>query len=39
MDEFVDEAERLLASDPAVRRYESSFVKRSWKFAPFVRLD
>ncbi len=38
MDAFVAEAEALLASSPAVRRYETSFVKRSWKFAPFVRL-
>ena len=38
MDAFVAEAETLLAADPAVRRYETSFVKRSWKFAPFVRL-
>jgi Lrp/AsnC family leucine-responsive transcriptional regulator len=39
MDAFVAMAETLLASDPAVRRYETSFVKRSWKFAPFVRLE
>lgn len=39
MDAFVAEAETLLAGSPAVRRYETSFVKRSWKFAPFVRLD
>jgi Lrp/AsnC family leucine-responsive transcriptional regulator len=39
MDEFVEEAERLLAADPAVRRYETSFVKKNWKFAPFVRLE
>lgn len=38
MDVFVSEAEALLASDPVVRRYETSFVKRTWKFAPFVRL-
>lgn len=38
MSDFVATAERLLASDPAVRRYETSFVKRTWKFAPFVRL-
>lgn len=38
MDAFVAEAERLLGADPAVRRYETSFVKRCWKFAPFVRL-
>ena len=34
---FVDLAERLFAADPTVRRYESSFVKRELKFAPFVR--
>lgn len=39
MDEFVTRAEALLGEDPAVRRYESSIVKRTWKFAPFVRLD
>lgn len=39
MEEFVGKAEELLGSDPAVRRYESSIVKRTWKFAPFVRLD
>ncbi len=38
MDEFVNRAEELLASDSAVRRYESFFVKRELKFAPFVRL-
>lgn len=38
MDAFVAKAETLLGGDPAVRRYESSFVKRTWKFAPFVRL-
>jgi DNA-binding Lrp family transcriptional regulator len=39
MEEFVLEAERLLAADAAVRRYETSFVKKGCKFAPFVRLD
>lgn len=39
MDEFVAQAEALLGEDPAVRRYESSIVKRTWKFAPFVRLS
>jgi Lrp/AsnC family transcriptional regulator, leucine-responsive regulatory protein len=39
MDEFVTQAEALLGEDPAVRRYESSIVKRTWKFAPFVRLS
>lgn len=38
MDAFVAQAEQLLATDLAVRRYETSFVKRTWKFAPFVRL-
>ena len=28
----------LFATDATVRRYESSFVKRELKFAPFVRL-
>lgn len=35
---FVAMAEQLLASDAAVRRYETTFVKRTWKFEPFVRL-
>jgi Lrp/AsnC family leucine-responsive transcriptional regulator len=39
MDEFVTRAEELLGEDPSVRRYESSIVKRTWKFAPFVRLE
>lgn len=39
MEEFVTHAEQLLGADPAVRRYESSIVKRTWKFAPFIRLD
>jgi DNA-binding Lrp family transcriptional regulator len=39
MDQFVEDSERLLGADPIVRRFETSFVKRSWKFAPFVRLD
>jgi Lrp/AsnC family leucine-responsive transcriptional regulator len=38
MDAFVDLAERLFAADSTVRRYESAFVKRELKFAPFVRL-
>ncbi|MCW3797991.1 Lrp/AsnC family transcriptional regulator [Sphingomonas sp. BN140010] len=38
MDEFVERAETLLAADATVRRYESFFVKRELKFAPFVRL-
>ena len=32
-------ADELLASSPAVRRYETHFVKREVKFAPFVELD
>jgi DNA-binding Lrp family transcriptional regulator len=31
-------ADDLLASSPAVRRYETHFVKRDVKFAPFVAL-
>ena len=38
MDEFTDVAESVLVSDPTVRRYETSFVKRELKFAPFVDL-
>lgn len=38
MDAFVALAEELFAADQAVRRYESSFVKREMKFAPFVDL-
>jgi Lrp/AsnC family leucine-responsive transcriptional regulator len=39
MDEFTDIAEAVLVADPMVRRYETSFVKRELKFAPFVKLD
>jgi Lrp/AsnC family leucine-responsive transcriptional regulator len=39
MDAFVDLAEQLFAADATVRRYETSFVKRELKFAPFVRLS
>jgi len=39
MDAFVSVAEGLLAVDSTVRRYESLFVKRELKFAPFVRLS
>ena len=39
MDEFTDIAERVLVADATVRRYETSFVKREAKFAPFVKLD
>ena len=38
MDAFVALAEELFASGQAVRRYETSFVKREMKFAPFVDL-
>jgi len=38
MAEFNTCAEDLLASSPTVRRYESHFVKREVKFAPFVEL-
>lgn len=37
--EFNDAAETLLASSPTVRRYETLFVKREVKFAPFVELS
>jgi Lrp/AsnC family leucine-responsive transcriptional regulator len=39
MDAFVEIAESLFAADATVRRYETSFVKRELKFAPFVRLS
>ena len=38
MAEFNEVAEAVLVADPTVRRYETSFVKREAKFAPFVRL-
>ena len=38
MAEFNDIAEAVLVADPTVRRYETSFVKREVKFAPFVDL-
>lgn len=38
MDDFVALAEDLFASDSSVHRYETSFVKREVKFAPFVDL-
>ena len=38
MAEFNDVAERVLVADPTVRRYETSFIKREIKFAPFVEL-
>ena len=39
MEAFVELAEALFAADATVRRYETSFVKRELKFAPFVRLS
>jgi Lrp/AsnC family leucine-responsive transcriptional regulator len=38
MAEFNSAADALLASSPTVRRYETHFVKREVKFAPFVEL-
>lgn len=38
MAEFNALADQLLASSPTVRRYETHFVKRDVKFAPFVQL-
>jgi Lrp/AsnC family leucine-responsive transcriptional regulator len=38
MAEFNSCADELLASSPTVRRYETHFVKREVKFAPFVEL-
>lgn len=38
MDEFNEIAESVLTADATVRRYETSFVKREDKFAPFVDL-
>lgn len=39
MAEFNHLVETLLESEPIVRRYETSFVKRALKFAPFVNLE
>jgi Lrp/AsnC family leucine-responsive transcriptional regulator len=39
MAEFNATADELLASSPTVRRYETHFVKREVKFAPFVELS
>ena len=39
MAEFNDVAEAVLVADSTVRRYETSFVKRDIKFAPFVQLS
>ena len=38
MDEFNAVAEEVLVADSTVRRYETSFVKKEVKFAPFVQL-
>lgn len=38
MDRFGEWAESALAASPAVRRYETSLVKRRLRFAPFVSL-
>lgn len=38
MAEFNEIVEAVLVADPTVRRYETSFVKREMKFAPFVQL-
>jgi len=39
MAEFNELAERVLVSDATVRRYETSFVKREAKFAPFIKMS
>ena len=39
MSEFNEVAEAVLVADPTVRRYETSFIKREVKFAPFVALS
>jgi hypothetical protein len=39
MAEFNNVANELLASSAGVRRYETHFVKREVKFAPFVELS
>jgi Lrp/AsnC family leucine-responsive transcriptional regulator len=39
MAEFNALCDAVLTADPTVRRYETSFVKRVVKFAPFVRLS
>ena len=38
MAEFNAFCDEVLVTDPTVRRYETSFVKREVKFAPFVEL-
>ena len=39
MSAFNQAADELLTSSPTVRRYETHFVKREVKFAPFVELS
>ena len=39
MSAFNEAADELLTSSPTVRRYETHFVKREVKFAPFVELS
>ena len=39
MAEFNTLCDKVLVADPTVRRYETSFVKRQIKFAPFVELN
>jgi DNA-binding Lrp family transcriptional regulator len=39
MEELTGTAEAVLVANPTVRRYETSFVKRELKFAPFVELS
>jgi Lrp/AsnC family transcriptional regulator, leucine-responsive regulatory protein len=39
MEEFNELTERVLTADATVRRFETSFVKREDKFAPFVDLS
>ena len=36
---FNEFADKELADDPAVRRYETSFVKKEIKYRPMIRLD
>ena len=38
MSDFNALCDEVLTADPTVRRYETSFVKREVKFAPFVQL-
>ena len=38
MSEFNTLCDEVLVADPTVRRYETSFVKRQVKFAPYIEL-